>query len=138
MRHLMQNATGLVIVIIRTSSGVLWEVPVAVVWAWHNGVGARDGVEQRASIGAVAVDICAGDFGRRRLDAFDVGVDGADFGFLGGIYEPGSEIVSGGACSCVGVGGERDGICDACLEGTGLRGAAGAVGHRSLLDARGC
>jgi hypothetical protein len=102
MSHLMQNTSSLIIIIISTGSSIFREIPVSVIWARNNRVGAWHGVEKGAAVGAVAVDVCAGDLWGCSLHAFDFVVDGADGGFFGGGFEPGGEVVGAG-CGC-GVG----------------------------------
>lgn len=122
MRHLMQDTARLIIIIIRAGRSVLREVPVTVTRARHNCIVARYRVEQRAAVGAVAVDVGAVDLRGRSLHPFNVGVDGADFGFLGGGFEPDGEVISRGACCGVCSSRKGDSIRNAGFEGGGLGG----------------
>ena len=93
----MQDTPGTIIVKIRTRSRVLGKTPVPVIRARNDIVGAGDGVQEGGAIRAVIVGVGAGDGWGGGLDIFDVVVDGADFGFLGGggAFEPGAEEVEG-------------------------------------------
>ena len=124
MGHLMQDTARLIIIIIRAGRCVLREVPVSIIWAGHNGVVARNRVEQRFAIRAVAVNVGTGDFRGRRLHAFDVGVNGADFGFLRGGLEPDGKIISSSAGCGVRSSSKGDSIGNAGLEGASLGGGA--------------
>jgi hypothetical protein len=132
----MQDTPGLIIIIIRTSGRILREIPVSIVGARNNGIGTRNGVEKSATVGAIAVDICAGDLWGGGLNAFYILVDGADGTFFGGGLEPGGEVVSGSCGGGVGDCGEGDGVGDTGFEGAGLGAGAGTVGYCTLLDAR--
>lgn len=90
----MQNATRLIVIIIRASANILREIPIAVVWAGNNSIIAWYRVKKCTAIGTVAVFVTV-DFQRGGLDAFDIGVDGADFGFFGRGLELGHAISIG-------------------------------------------
>lgn len=120
----MQDAAGLVIIIVGAGRGVLGEVPEAVARARHDGVVARDRVQQRAAVRAVVVLVRAVDVGRGGLDSFHIAVDGAHLALLRRRLEPRREVVGPGAGRRVGRRGEGDGVGDASLQGAGLRGAA--------------
>lgn len=138
MGHLMQNASGAVIIIIRARGRVFREIPVPIVGAGHDGIGAGDGVQEGCSIRAVGVLVVAVDLWPGGADADHVVVDGADFGLLrgGGGAEPVGEVVGGGVGCGVGCARQGDGVCYGGLEGGGLGAGAAAIGDSALLDAR--
>jgi hypothetical protein len=75
----MQDTTRLIIIIIRASRRILWEIPVSIVWAGNDRVGTWNGVKKGAAVGTIAVDICAGDLWGGGLNTFHIVVDGAYF-----------------------------------------------------------
>lgn len=137
MCHFVQDAACAIIVIICASGRILGELPISVVRARYDVVGAGHGVQERAAVGAVAVGVGARDSGGGGLHTRDAVVDGAHLAFLGGGLEPDGEVVGGRAGSGVCSACHGDGIRDAGLQRAGLGRAAGVIGYRALLDAGG-
>ena len=110
VRHLVQNAASLVVVVVAALSGKLGEIPEAVVGARDNNVRARNGVEECRTVAAVVVCVCARDLGRGCLHVLDVIVDGLYLGLHRSRLEPGGEVVGSGAGGGVCSTGHGDGV----------------------------
>lgn len=120
----MQDTACPIIIIIRAGRSVLREVPITITRARHNSIVARHRVEECGTVRAIAIEVSAVDLRGGCLHPFDVGVDGADLGFLGGGLEPDGEVISGSACCGVCSSGKGDSVRNASFEGGSLSGGA--------------
>lgn len=133
--HLVQDRTGLVVVIVGALRRELGETIEPVVGAGHDDIGRGHRVKQSRAVRAVAVRVGARDLGRRRLHVLDVVVDGLHLALHRRRLEPRREVIRTRARCGVRVAGHGDGVGDGCLQGRRLRARARRVGNRPLLDA---